>query len=69
MRTYSVGIYEDNETETLAHIVNTITEASKWIGCTIDTLYKAQHLGGVMRAKGYKLELIKNEEELSNADL
>jgi len=62
MRKYINGIYEDNETETHAHIVYTITEASKWIGCTIDTLYKAQHLGGVMRAKGYKIELLKNEE-------
>jgi len=62
MKKYLIGIYEDTETETLAHIVDTITMASKWIGCTLDTLYKAQHLGGVMRAKGYKIELIKNEE-------
>ena len=62
MKKYFVGIYEDNEAETLAHIVPTITEASRWIGCTIDTLYKSLHLNGVMKAKGYTLELIKNEE-------
>ena len=64
MKNYIIGIYEDNEAETLAHIVPTITEASTWIGCTIDALYKSLHLNGVMRAKGYKLELIKNEEAI-----
>ena len=62
MKKHLIGIYEDNQAETLAHIVPTLSQASKWIGCTIDTLYKSLHLNGVMRAKGYKIELIKNEE-------
>jgi hypothetical protein len=62
MKAYLIGIYEDNEMMLLSHIVRTIEEASKWIGCSIDTLYKAKHEDGIMRAKGYKLELIKNEE-------
>jgi predicted secreted protein len=67
MKKYSIGIYEDTKAETLANIVETITEASKWIGCTIDALYKAQHLTGVMKAKGYKIELIENKEDIDNA--
>jgi hypothetical protein len=62
MKRYLIGIYQDDEMELLSHIVKTIEEASKWIGCSIDTLYKAKHEDGIMRAKGYKLELIKNEE-------
>jgi hypothetical protein len=62
MRKLIIGIYEDNEAGTLAHIVDTITEASKWVGCTIDAFYKSLHLTGVMRAKGYKIELLENEE-------
>ena len=64
MKNYIIGIYEDNGAETLAHIVPTIKEASTWIGCALDTLYKSLHLNGVMKAKGYKLELIKNEEAI-----
>ena len=48
--------------ELLSHIVKTIEEASRWIQCSIDSLYKARYIDGVMRAKGYKLELIENEE-------
>jgi len=62
MKRYLIGIYQDDETGLLSHIVKTIEEASQWIGCTIDALYKSKHQEGVMRAKGYKLELIKNEE-------
>ena len=62
MKKYFIGIYHDNDAETLAHVVDTITDASAWIGCTLDTLYKSLHLNGVMKAKGYKIELIKNEE-------
>ena len=62
MKRYLIGIYQDDEMELLSHIVKTIEEASQWIGCSIDTLYKAKHQEGIMRAKGYKIELIKNEE-------
>jgi len=62
MKRFLIGIYEDNEGELLSHIVKTIEEASRWIGVSIDTLYKAQKLHGYMRAKGYKIELLKNEE-------
>ncbi len=41
------------------HICNTIEEASQWIQCTRDTLYKSLHLNGVMRAKGFIVELVK----------
>ena len=62
MKKYLIGIYEDNEMELLSHIVKTVEEASRWIQCSIDSLYKAKYIDGVMRAKGYKLELIENEE-------
>ena len=62
MKKYLIGIYEDNEAQTLAHIVNTLSQASAWLGVTLDALYKAKHLNGVMKAKGYTIELIKNEE-------
>jgi hypothetical protein len=65
-----IGIYENNESETLAHIVETIEQASRWIGCGVTTLYDALHREGVMNAKGYKLEIIElNEEDLKNANL
>jgi hypothetical protein len=65
-----IGIYENNESETLAHIVETVEQASKWIGCGVTTLYDALHREGVMNAKGYKLEIIElNEEDLNNANL
>ena len=67
MRQYFIGVYEENGAETLAHVVETITEAAEWLGVSIDALYKAKHLHGVMRAKGYTLELIENTEELDNA--
>ena len=66
MKRYLIGIYEDNEMELLSHIVKTIEEASRWIGCSIDSLYKARYIDGVMRAKGYKLEMIENEEMNEN---
>lgn len=57
-----VGIYTQDDSGTLAHIVETIAEASRWIGVTVDALYKSQHLHGTMQARGYKLELIDREE-------
>lgn len=63
MKRFIIGIYHDNDAETLAHVVETITDASAWVGVTIDALYKAKHLHGVMKANGYKIELIENTEE------
>lgn len=51
-----IAIYEDTTTQNIAHIVNTIEEASQWLGCARDTLYKSLHLHGVMKAKGYIVE-------------
>ena len=53
-----VGIYTDNEAETLCHIEDSIAEAARWLECHITTLYKSLKTSGAMRAKGYKLELI-----------
>ena len=57
-----VGIYTQDDSGTLAHIVETIAEAARWIGVTVDTLYKSRHLHGVMQSRGYRLELIDAEE-------
>ena len=57
-----IGIYEDTKEQTLAHIVNTIEEAAKWIGCTRQALYKSLQLHGVMKAHGYSIELIREGE-------
>ncbi len=63
-----IGIYE-KETETLAHIVDTIEEAARWIGCGVTTLYDAMHRTGEMGARGYFLERVSiNESEASNHD-
>jgi hypothetical protein len=60
-----IGIY-DKETETLAHIVDTIEEAARWIGSGVTTLYDALHRGGLMEARGYFLErVLLNESEAS----
>ena len=52
-----IGIYQES-TETLAHLVESIEEASKWIGCSRQALYEALHLFGVMKAKGYIVERV-----------
>lgn len=69
MKKFIIGIYHDNDAETLANVVNTLSQASAWVGVTLDALYKAKHLHGVMKANGYKIELIENTEELKNAIL
>ena len=58
-----IGIYEDNEIESLVHIVKTIEEGALWIGCSVQALYKNRLLDGVMRSKGFKLELLEIDEE------
>lgn len=57
-----IGIYENDSTELLVHIVATIEEASKWIGCGVTTLYDSLHRDGFMNARGYKLELLDPED-------
>jgi len=42
----------------LVHIVDTLQQASVWIGCHVDTFYKSLHINNQMRAKGYTLEII-----------
>lgn len=59
MKKSFIAIYEANESENLAHIVSTLEEASKWLGCTVDALFKSMHLYGRMIAKGYYVERVK----------
>ena len=67
MRVKVIGIYEDNEIESLVHIVKTIEEGAVWIGCSVQALYKTRLIDGVMRSKGFKLELLDiDEEDLDN---
>jgi len=61
MRKYIVGIYEEDGAGLLVHIVDTITQASAWVGVSVDAFYKSLQLNGTMNARGYVLELIKNE--------
>jgi hypothetical protein len=58
----SILIVEDNALSLPVHIVDTIEDAAAWIGCSIKTLYNTMHLYGSMKAKGYVLELV-NEDE------
>lgn len=58
-----IGIYTDDGAETLCHLVPSITEASRWVGCNPDTFYRALHTSGAMRAKGYRLEIIPDDTE------
>lgn len=53
-----IAIYNDDVALTLAHIVDTLDDASKWIGCSRSALYQSLHLNGVMRAKGFIVERI-----------
>ena len=67
MRDKVIGIYEDDEIESLVHIVKTIEEGAGWIGCSVQALYKSRLIDGVMSSKGFKLELLDiDEEDLDN---
>lgn len=67
MRVKVIGIYEDDEIEGLVHIVKTIEEGAIWIGCSVQALYKNRLIDGVMRSRGFKLELLDiDEEDLDN---
>lgn len=68
-KTYTVGIYTNDEHETLAHVVDTIEDASRWIGVTVDALYKSKHLHDFMNAKGYKIELIQEPKKTNKKGL
>ena len=57
-----IAIYNDDEMEQLVHITDTIEGAAAWIGCSSRALYKAMHIHGIMKAKGYKIEFINVEE-------
>lgn len=59
-----IGIYTDDAPETLAHLTDNLSTAARWIGCSLQALYKAQHLDGYMHAKRYKVELISGIDEL-----
>ena len=56
-----IGIYKDNESQTLSHLCDTIEQASKWIGSSTQALYKSFHVLGVMKAKGFIVERVKDE--------
>ena len=63
MRVKVIGIYQDDEIESLVNIVKTIEEGAVWIGCSVQALYKNRLIDGVMRSKGFKLELLDIDEE------
>ena len=54
-----IGIYEDTPTSNLVHYTSTIEEASRWVGCHVQALYKSLKLQGIMKAKGYIVERVK----------
>ena len=58
-----VGIYNQDEAGTLAHVVASISEASRWVGCSVDAFYKSLQATGSMQARGYTLELIEDDED------
>lgn len=51
-----IAIYEDNESESLAHVVDSIVEAAAWVGCSVQAFYDSFHRTGRMQARGYFLE-------------
>ncbi len=59
-----ITIYKDSDPYKLpCTIVKTVSQASKWIGCKRDALYKSLHTNGIMKARGYCLELVKEENQ------
>ena len=58
---YDILICNDDAMSLPVHVCNTIQEAAEWIGCKRDALYKSLHLNGIMKAKGYIVELVKRE--------
>ena len=58
---YDILICNDDVMELPVHVVSTIEEAAKWLGCKIRTLYNTMHKDGYMHYGAYKLELVKRE--------
>ena len=58
---YDILIVEDNALALPVNVVETIEDASEWIGCSTQALYDNMALYGVMKAKGYVLELVPRE--------
>lgn len=56
-----IGIYEKKGAQLLAHIVESIEEASIWIGCTRRALYYSLHTEGRMQFGKYFIERIGEE--------
>ena len=63
MKKHCIGIYTNDEFETLVNIVETIKDAAAWCEVTVDSFYKAMHIHGRMIANGYVLELISKDGE------
>ena len=57
-------IYKESDVYELpCALVDSIEEASQFIKCTPQALYKNMQLYGVMKSNGYVLELVTPEEE------
>lgn len=63
MKKHCIGIYTNDEFETLLNIVETIKDAAAWCDVTVDSFYKALHIHGRMSANGFVLELILKDGE------
>lgn len=58
-----IGVYVDDDSRLPVTIVDTIEEASKFIGCAVSTLYRNLKIDGEMNARGYIVEIIKTDDE------
>lgn len=56
-----VGIYEKEGAQLLVHIVESIEEASNWIGCSRRALYRNLHVDRKMHFGRYFIERIGEE--------
>jgi hypothetical protein len=53
-----IAIYNNDHAQTLAHVCDTLEDASRWIGCSTQAFYKSLHLYGVMKVKNYIIERV-----------
>ena len=60
---YDIAICNDDKMELMVHLVDTIEDAAKWLGCKRDTLYKSKYLDGYMNYNGFKIELVRRESK------
>jgi len=58
-----VGIYDDNDSGVLVHIVETIQEAAEWLRVSPQALYKSLKVSGSMNYRGYTLELVNIDDQ------